>query len=36
MRAGRIVAEVPPDAGAEEVFALAAGLPFGDRQDTVH
>ena len=35
MRAGRLVAELPPDAGAEEVFALAAGLPFGDRPDVV-
>ena len=35
MRAGRLVAELPPDAEAEEVFALAAGLPFGDRPDVV-
>ena len=36
MRAGRLVAELTPDAEAEEVFALAAGLPFGDRQELPH
>jgi ABC-type sugar transport system ATPase subunit len=35
LRAGRLVAELPPDAEAEEVFALAAALPFGDRPDVV-
>jgi hypothetical protein len=37
MRAGRLVAELAPDAtAAEQVFALAAGLPFGERRDAVH
>ena len=35
MRAGRLVAELPPYAEAEEVFALAAALPFGERPDVV-
>jgi ABC-type sugar transport system ATPase subunit len=36
MRGGRLVAELPPDAAAEEVFAQAAGLPFGERRDVLH
>ena len=36
MRAGRLVAELPPDASEEKVFALAAGLPFGERLRVVH